>query len=354
VSKKLILSSLIVMMIGVLIIIAADEKQGPPEKNFFEKSLHYTANGLRYWYSKEQGGMETFTGVPIDEVNCTKCHVASCDACHLKVENGKSYYSTDVARSEAACRECHGYGGPQKDENGKEIPITDVHFKKGMKCMECHTIREIHGDGTLYNSAAQEGALDANCEGCHKSLSKIVSHEVHAGKLDCLACHVLERPSCHNCHFDTRIKEKKSKSFEFKNLNFLVNNKNGKVTLATMLTFVYQNKPMISFGPKFTHDVRKEGRKCEECHNLKLLKEVKKNKMILATYENGEMKNVEGVIPVLEGFNWNLFWMNWENEKWVPIDNPPAPVVRFSRYCTPLTQEQFNNMVAASSPKKKK
>ena len=350
-SKKLALFSSIFILISLLIAIAAEEKQGPPEKNFFEKSLHYTANGLRFWYGKEQGGMEKITGVPIDEVNCTKCHVKSCDTCHLKVENGKSYYSTDIARSEQACRDCHEYGGPQKDEKGKEIPITDVHFKKGMKCMECHTIREIHGDGTLYNSAAQAGTLDAKCENCHRSLSKIASHEVHSQKLDCQACHVLERPSCHNCHFDSRIKEKKSDSFQFKNLHFLVN-KNGKVTLATMLTFVYQNKPMISFGPKFTHDIRREGRKCEDCHNPKLLKEVKKNKLVLAEFENGQMKNVEGVIPVIEGFNWNLFWMNLENGKWVPIPNPPAPIIRYSRYCSPLTKEQFNKMEAAVIKKK--
>ncbi len=29
---------------------------------------------------------------------------------------------------------------------------------------------------------------------------------------------------------------------------------------------------------------------------MQVLKEVKKNKMILATYENGQMKNIEGVI----------------------------------------------------------
>ena len=350
-SKKYVLIAGMLVLIGILIIIAAEEKQERPEKNFFEKSLHYTANGLRYWYSKEQGGMEKITGVPIDEVNCTKCHVKSCDTCHVKIENGKSHYSTEVARSEAACRDCHGYGGPQKDENGKEIPITDVHFKKGMKCMECHTIREIHGDGTEYNSAAQEGALDAKCENCHRSLSKSESHVVHGAKLDCQACHVLERPSCHNCHFDTRIKEKKSDSFTFKNLHFLVN-KNGKVTLGTMLTFVYQNKPMISFGTKFPHDVRLEGRKCEECHNTKIIKDIKKNKFNLATFENGVMKNVEGIVPVLDGFKWNLFWLNYENGKWVPIPNAPEPIVRYSRYCSPLTKEQFAKLEKTVTKKK--
>ncbi|OGF61971.1 MAG: hypothetical protein A2Y62_20845 [Candidatus Fischerbacteria bacterium RBG_13_37_8] len=340
-----------VMLVGLLVIISAEEKKGPPDKNFYEKSLHFTANGLRYWYSKEQGGMEKITGVPIEEVNCTKCHVESCDACHVKEVDGKPFYSTDVARSEAPCRECHGYGGPQKDEEGKEIPITDVHFLKGMKCMDCHTIREIHGDGTLYNSAAQEGALDAKCENCHSKLTKSASHSVHKEKLDCLACHVLERPSCHNCHFDTRIAEKKSKALQFKNLHFLVNQK-GKVTLATMLTFVYKNQPMISFGPKFTHDVRKEGRKCDDCHNAELLKKVKDNKLVLATYEKDEMKNVEGVIPVVDGFNWNLFWLNLENEKWVLITNAPAPIVRYSRYCTPLTQEQLDKMITVSKRKK--
>jgi hypothetical protein len=334
-----------IMLLMSLIMFSGDKEE--TKLSLFEKSLHYTANGLRYWYSKEQGGMEIITGVPADEVNCTKCHLSSCDACHLKEVDGKPFYSVEIAKSEQACRDCHGYGGQQKDEKGNEIPITDVHFKAGMKCMDCHTIREIHGDGKMYNSAADEGALDAKCENCHRNLAKNESHIIHGENIECMACHVLNRPSCHNCHFDTRIKDKKSVSFEFKNLHFLVN-KRGKVTLATMLTFVYQNKPMISFGPKFVHDVRKEARKCIECHNAKLLKKVKENKLVLATYENGEMKNIEGVIPVLDGFNWNLFWMNWENDKWIPIQNPAKSIVRYSRYCSPITPEQFSKMETAA------
>lgn len=344
---------LVMIMLGWIFLVYAAEGNEGNKLSIFEKSLHYTVNGLRYWYSKEQGGLERLTFVPVDEVNCTKCHISSCDSCHIKEDGGKAFYSVEVAKSEQACRDCHGYGGIQKDEDGKEIPIKDVHFRKGMKCMDCHTSREIHGDGVMYNSAADEGALDAKCENCHQVLVKNESHTIHSKNIACMACHVSERPSCHNCHFDTRIKEKKSISFEFKNLHFLVNQR-GKVTLATMLTFVYQNKPMISFGPKFVHDVRKEARRCEDCHDAELLKQVKENKLVIATYDKGEMKNIEGIIPVLDGFNWNLFWMNWENDKWVPIEKPAEPIIRYSRYCMALTQEQFSKMLEVAKKLKKK
>lgn len=92
-----------------------------------------------------------------------------------------------------------------------------------MKCMDCHTSREIHGDGVMYNSAAYEGALDVKCENCHQSLASNDSHTIHSKNIVYMVYHISERLSCHNCHFDTCIKEKKSISFEFKNLHFLVN-----------------------------------------------------------------------------------------------------------------------------------
>ncbi len=348
--RGIIVISLLFILTFIFLLYAAEEKAND-KRSVFEKSLHYTANGLRYWYSKEQGGMEILTNTPAEEVNCTKCHIESCDQCHIKEIDGKKIYSLQSAKSEQACRDCHGYGGIQKDEKGNEIPITDVHFKAGMKCMDCHTNREIHGDGIEYNSAADEGALDVKCENCHSELSKNMSHNLHSKNIACMACHVAERPSCHNCHFDTRIKDKKSYSFEFKNLHFLVNQK-GKVTLATMLSFVYKNKTMISFGPKFVHNVKKEGRGCKECHNADLLREVRENKLVLATYENDKMSNVEGIIPVMDGFKWNLFWMNWEDGKWIPIKEPSQPIIRYSRYCSPITKEQFNKMEEAAKKMK--
>ena len=38
------------------------------ERSFYESSLHYYAHGMAYWYSKENGGLETLTGIPYDKL----------------------------------------------------------------------------------------------------------------------------------------------------------------------------------------------------------------------------------------------------------------------------------------------
>lgn len=60
------------MLLSSMFMLCVAEEKVESRVSVFERSLHYTANGLRYWYSKEQGGIERLTSVPIDEVNCTK------------------------------------------------------------------------------------------------------------------------------------------------------------------------------------------------------------------------------------------------------------------------------------------
>jgi hypothetical protein len=334
---------LVFLISGFFIMRATEEKEVPPESNFYEKSLHYTNKGLEYWYSKEQGGLERLTGIPFSELDCTRCHVRTCDTCHEKEVNGKPTYSLEPVRGQEVCRSCHTINALEMVEKNKEAKDLDVHFKNEMKCMDCHTAREIHGDGTAYNSFQQPGALDTQCENCHSPLSEITSHVVHKGKLDCNACHIRDLSACYNCHFDTRVKENKSVSLPLKNVLFLIN-KEGKVTLANFHSFVYQNKAMISFAPAFPHWVMKEGRNCEECHDTQIVKDIKKNKFYPVVYEKGELKNVKGVIPVLDGMKWNLVYLNYEEGKWIPIENPGEPLINYSGYSSPLNLEQFKKL----------
>jgi hypothetical protein len=210
----LLVSALIPLFLisGFFIIRATEEKEVRLEKNFYEKSLHYTNKGLEYWYNKEQGGLERLTGIPFSKLDCTRCHVRTCDTYHKKEVNGKAEYSLEPARAQEVCQNCHGIDAFEEVKKNKEAKDLDVHFKNEMKCMDCHSVREIHGDGTAYNSFQQPGAMDTKCENCHSPLSENTSHIVHKGKLDCNACHVRNLPACYNCHFDTRVKENKSVS----------------------------------------------------------------------------------------------------------------------------------------------
>ncbi|WP_205006687.1 hypothetical protein, partial [Escherichia coli] len=91
---------------------------------------------------------------------------------------GKLKYSIEVAKDVETCLKCHKRQKAVLDliKTEKE---TDVHFSKGMKCMDCHTAREIHGDGKEYNSMREKEAKDTRCENCHSDLPSIVSHKVH-------------------------------------------------------------------------------------------------------------------------------------------------------------------------------
>ena len=346
-----LISVFILLLSGFFIIKATgDEEAQSKEKNFYEKSLHYTNRGLEYWYSKEQGGLEKLTGIPFSELDCTRCHVRTCDTCHKKEVDGELTYSLETARAQEVCQKCHSMETLEDVKKYKTGDTLDVHFKNGMLCMDCHSAREIHGDGKAYLSLQDPGAMDTKCENCHDSLSTIESHVVHEGKLDCNTCHVRDLPSCYNCHFDTRVKENKSVSLPLKNILFLINHEE-KVTLANFHTFVYQNKAMIVFAPAFPHFVMKEGRKCKECHDTQIVKDIKMDQFKPVVFKEGQLENVSGIIPVLDGMKWDLVFLNHKEGKWTPIEHPLEPLINYSGYSSPLTLEQFNKLEKAASTK---
>ena len=266
-SKKFFLFSgylVSIILLSSCFIFSQEKIDSVQKENFYTKSLHYTNNGIKYWYSKEQGGVERIAGKTADELNCTsaKCHAYTCDACHLDVSNGVSFYSLKPLKNNDICKKCHN-----SDEEGP-----DVHFQKEMKCMDCHTAKEIHGDGIAHNTYYEPGIFDVHCENCHSKISGSLSHTVHNGKLDCGTCHITETSICINCHFDI-----KKRIPAIKNMLFLVN-KDDKVILGNILTFISKNKTMVTVAPGFSHSIRKDGRKCGECHNTVNLKNISKNK----------------------------------------------------------------------------
>lgn len=350
--KRTALIAAAFIILGLGIFAVSQDQRKSADKNFYENSLHYTSKGLAHWYAKEQGGLERITGIPFEELPCARCHVRTCDACHVKLVDGKPAYSTASAQDQKVCEGCHGMDSLTAYQKNPDDPAGDVHFRSGMKCLDCHTAREIHGDGTAYDSFQQPGAMDVGCPKCHVDLSGCPSSKVHGDKLDCSACHVRDLPSCINCHFDTRVKEGKSVSLPLNNLLFLINRR-GQVTLGDIHTFVFQNKTMITFAPSFPHWVMKQGRDCEACHHTPLLQAMKKSTFKPVVFIDGKFQNVTGIIPVREGQKWNFDFLNYENGRWVPIDNPAEPLINYAGYCTPLTVDQLNKLEKAqtSAPK---
>jgi len=127
----------------------------------------------------------------------------------------------------------------------------DVHYQRGMHCVDCHQVQEIHGDGNIYSKKWQATAIE--CTTCHGTpweyanfttrygqLNNIVQingtwylrskvtgelhpipqlkdladqHQLsdmgyvamvaipqHMEKLECYACHATWAPQCYGCH----------------------------------------------------------------------------------------------------------------------------------------------------------
>jgi len=301
---------------------------------FKSSSLHFTAVGMSYWYERLQGGLETITGVQYSDLSCNNCHVENCDVCHKTEKEDKTFYTNEAANNQDMCLKCHGREAAIMNID-KKNNTEDVHFAAGMECMDCHTEREMHGDGVIYTSMKQPGAMDVTCEQCHENISKTTSHTIHGNDVDCKSCHVQQVVSCTNCHFETMINEGKRVSIPVSGWSFLMNY-NGKVTSANMQTFVVPgNKTFLMFAPQFSHSVSKVGKRCEDCHANTNVDKVKDGTINLTWLENGKVEQVEGVVPVVDGVQYNSVYQNFKDGNWTPIENPEKPVVQYVGFGSP-------------------
>jgi len=313
------------------------------EDCFFLSSLHYTTNGMRHSYSKQNGGLEVITGVPYDDLSCKHCHTSGCDRCHRAEMNGSYEYSVEASKEQGICLECHGRERAMIDidQAAKE---EDVHFKRGMECMDCHSAREMHGDGTEYVSMEEPGAMDALCENCHMDVEPTTSHTVHGEKLDCKACHVRHVVSCTNCHFDVFLETGKKKAVKVSGWVFLINNK-GKVTSGNMQTFVAKgDKTFMMFAPHMSHSIMAEGRRCDECHGTEAVQHVRDGEIRLTWMEEGAVRNRKGVIPVVNGTDYRCVYLDTEDEEWIPIEKHATPVYHYPAFGTPLSTDQLQRL----------
>ena len=331
------------VFISFCLVATTNSEEIKKEECFFLSSLHHTAKGMAYWYDKANGGLETISGVPYSNLGCQNCHISSCDACHKIEEEGKPSYSAKAARNQEVCLRCHKREASiMQIDKAENTP--DVHFGRGMQCMDCHSEKDVHGDGTEYNSMKQRGVLGAKCENCHESVRASASHTIHRDKLDCESCHVRQVVSCSNCHFETLLKEGKRVAVPLSGWVFLMNYE-GKVTSANMQTFVVPgNKTFLMFAPQNSHSITKEGRKCRECHATEIVNQVQKGKLSLTWLENGVVKQAKGVIPVVDGVTYDFVYQNYQNGKWVPIENPQVPVLHYAGFGTPLSKEQLKKL----------
>lgn len=180
----------------------------------YGKSLHYTSQGQRQGviarFSREETAL---FDRKVFEQSCRSCH-ASCGDCHVKspavsgISLGLIAGHKFVGRNEGkTCAFCHG-GRVYPEYTGEYGGSTDVHYQKGMMCMDCHKKSELHGEGRT-STSKQEVMQRPRCTDCHDTgkagtgLAK-VAHGTHKGKASCYACHASgEYRDCTSCHMGT-------------------------------------------------------------------------------------------------------------------------------------------------------
>jgi hypothetical protein len=241
----------------------------------FSTSLHATRNGKGTWYNAENGGYETLTGVPIEQLGCVECHgptdangnpypepyVPACSDCH------KTDFSVEVSQ----CLSCHG-------RQAAEINVhqfSDVHRDSNNpavdECWDCHPTQDVHGNGTEHMSMFDVGAINADCEDCHPASGLPASHaanDPHGGVIHCSSCHAQAVISCYNCHFESQVQHhvKRAKQ-QITNFTLLVNRtSDGKVHPASFQSLSYQGNTWIAIGPYSPHNITKNGKSCADCH----------------------------------------------------------------------------------------
>jgi len=125
---------------------------------------------------------------------CNTCHTGCLD-CHYAPQKGKPHEFTKIPESES----CSGFGrssmchsGSMESRRGETyigqdyaVPSgmePDVHYKKGIHCIECHP---------LGKKGMGDQQRKADCQDCHLAIEEAHSQSIHKN-LDCAACHVNE------------------------------------------------------------------------------------------------------------------------------------------------------------------
>ena len=57
-----------------------------------------------------------------------------------------------------------------------------------------------------------------------------------------------------------------------------------------------------------------------------------------------ELKNLKGVIPVVDGITYSLVYQNYQDGIWIPIENPSVPGLQYAAFGKPLTENQLKKL----------
>ncbi len=177
----------------------------------YKTALHYTSAGQMQGVKARFNDKEFKAfNQKVFEKSCRSCH-ASCGDCHVKSPSlgsigtgfikGHQFVKRDEGKT---CGICHG-GRVYPEYTGDYGGSADVHYQKGMLCLDCHKKSELHGDGAAYQGRKEVQGRPA-CVQCHprgeaKTDASKTAHAQHGDRVSCYACHSGGTyRNCYDCH----------------------------------------------------------------------------------------------------------------------------------------------------------
>lgn len=304
-----------------------EDKSALAQANF-PSSQHGTRQGKLTWWNGEgeEAGFSSLLEPDVEIAGCTSCHAANyangtavdpatyapgCGDCHVDPNNP----AANPVDAPAVCKGCHGRQAAEDGLAASPNPViaarfTDVHKTAGMKCADCHTFEEIHGDGTAYSSAY--ASPSPTCGGCHKDggpegatvpLDSVPEHTQHIDGIDCATCHIQTVISCYNCHIESLVDEHVKRAAAQANGFLLLLNRvtDGKVVPGSFQSASYQGRKMIAIGGFTTHTITADGRTCDDCHhNANVQAYDGTGEVVLGAWDaiNKKVVGPAGVVPI--------------------------------------------------------
>lgn len=334
--------------------------QEPTINDAFPTSLHATRRGKQTWYSKYNEGFEALTTIPIDQLACLRCHPGTradgspidsatykpdCSDCHVRIGD---------AVAQETCLKCHR----RQALEIATLRFPDVHRDLGFTCRSCHTKREMHGDGQVYLSWLEPGAMDVSCDRCHRTVPSNTSHDIHQATVDCTACHTQSVLSCFNCHFESQVAGGVNRPYGvLQGFMLLVRREgSGKVYPATIMGLTYQGKSFLAIAPYRAHAIVAKGRSCGECHvNQAVTEYAQTGKITITRWDEQQKKLIgpSGVIPVPPDWQQALKFdfVTYTGDPQSPSTDPTKWAFlksgtdkRQMLYAKPLTREQMQKL----------
>jgi hypothetical protein len=252
----------------------------------YQNTSHYTGqemfNKVARRFSKQE---EKIFADKVFGQSCKSCH-ASCGDCHVSAPsrdgistgfiNGHRFVKRD---EEKTCAICHG-GRVYPEYTGKLGGKPDVHFQRGMACIDCHRKEHLHGGAGGTQTNEKMVSNKPRCVDCHKlgketkAIAKL-AHAKHEGSVSCYGCHSQgEYNNCYDCHIGKGSTSKPG---------FILGiNPRDRKTLTTLRTIPISRETFLGSGIKMenfdgepdyraasVHNIQKSTertRSCDACH----------------------------------------------------------------------------------------